>query len=266
MSNNVELLKISDKEYFSRDEVSNSDLNQLAISPRAYKHYKEHGGMVSTPQMRLGSLVHAMYLEPEIVTEQFFLSEKVDGRTKKGKEAKARALEAEAKGLTVVNEEEWEKAQTIITSLKNNLGFLENGDAEMTAVWEMFGVKCRGKIDWLYKDGKIHDLKTTQSLKYFEKSVGNFGYHRQAAFYGRAMKQLFGKFKGFTLRVVETTGSFDSADIDIDVEALRVGDKEVRYLLDKLKCCQDTDSWPGIYTPDKVNTVGLPRWYQALYN
>jgi len=255
--------KITDEEYFARPEISNSDLNQLWKSPKAFKYYKDFGGMTKTAQMELGSIVHTMYLEPECLESRYIRAVEVDKRTKAGKEFLLN-FNNQHKEKTIISGEILDKAQTIVESLFKNVGTVEMisgslGYKEVSAFWEFSNVRCRGKID--YPDGYIYDLKTTSNLQGFEKSIANYAYHRQGAFYSRALSSLTGSFKGFRFIVVETSEPFDSAVFELDLKALRRGLVEIEETLKKYVECSKKNLWPSAYDPKSINILGLPSWY-----
>ena len=145
------LVKMTDMEYFSRSELSNSDLTKLIQSPKAYKFYKDFGGNEQTPSMMLGSLVHGMYLEPDVFDKSFVKGIIVDRRTKAGKEEWASFLSTHH-DKKVVTPEVWDHAVRIYDGLMSSVGAMEKlakGLPELAAFWEWNGVRCRAKIDFL---------------------------------------------------------------------------------------------------------------------
>lgn len=256
--------KISDTVYFAQPQISNSDLSNLKVSPKKFNYAKTFGGFEKTPSMALGSLVHCMFLEPELVTQNYIVEEKHDKRTKAGKEGYAQFLE-KANGKEIVSEEVWDKANAVVASL-NDLGTIADiagpGHAELAAFFELNGVACRAKMDYLTEDGStIYDLKTTRSLIDFEKSVANYGYHRQAAFYGKGLSALTGKFKGFYFVVVETEPPYDCAILTLDLDSIKRGLSEVTSLLETYQSCASQNVWPGCYPTLEPTVIKLPRWY-----
>ena len=69
------------------------------------------------------------------------------------------------------------------------------GPTEVSMVWEDEGTGawCKGRIDKLsFEHATIVDYKTTldASKLVFERSIWNFGYHRQGSFYLRGVQAL----------------------------------------------------------------------------
>jgi len=257
--------KISDAEYFAHPSLSNSDLNKFIQSPYAYWYYKHIGGFKKTPQMELGSLVHCLYLEPETFKDTYAVKPQgVDRRTKLGKQV-MQEFESGVGDRTVVDQELVDKAQTVIDSVLKSYGRIEDiagpGSPELAMFWELSGVECKGKADFISEDRWIWDLKTTSSLATFAKSVANFGYHRQAAFYGKGLATLSGQFKGFGFVVVETQEPFDCAVLTMEKASMRTGLEEILDALERLKKCREDNKWPSMY--EFKQEIGLPGWYRS---
>ena len=56
---------MSDQGYYSREEISNSDLNELKVSPRRFLMRKQHEMQTKSGAMQLGTLIHNFTLEPD---------------------------------------------------------------------------------------------------------------------------------------------------------------------------------------------------------
>lgn len=77
---------ISNDEYHASEPVSNSRLSWFARSPMHYQYNRENPP-ASTPTMGLGSMVHAMLLEPETVESRFVIPPSQPRRSKADKQA-----------------------------------------------------------------------------------------------------------------------------------------------------------------------------------
>jgi hypothetical protein len=260
--------KISEEIYFGRNELSNSDISHLRRSPYDYWYYKNKSTeKEETPSMLLGSLVHSMYLEPEMTALEFVEEIQCDKRTKMGKQTYAAFLE-KATGKRIVKPEMWEKAQKMVYSLREHLGSIQElagpGWAELSGFFELHGVRCRARYDYVAERGMDWDLKTTSDLLAFSKSVANFGYHRQNAFYGMGKKQIEGKYSGFRFVVVENKEPYDCAIFELEDSAIRQGRGEIEDSLDLYTNCVEAKTWPGAYRNDEtIYKLELPRWYKG---
>ncbi len=56
---------MSEENYYSREEISNSDLGELKISPRRFVMRKQHEMQTKSGAMQLGTLIHNFTLEPD---------------------------------------------------------------------------------------------------------------------------------------------------------------------------------------------------------
>lgn len=265
LENPLGFYKIPESVYFKRPEVSKSDLDHLRRSPKAYKYNKDVGIKFDSPSLLLGKVVHSLYLEPESFNDDFVIKPTIDRRTKIGKSMWA-DFEAANSDKTIIDQEVFDKANGLVFRVERELGKISEvcpakGHPEVSAFFRLNEVACRGRFDYLGEDHIIYDLKTTSSLETFEKSVANFGYHRQLAFYGLGLASLTKKFKGFKFIVIETNEPYDSAILELDMSAMRVGKTEILELLERLKVCRKDNSWPGIYPHEEKNVISLPRWY-----
>ena len=258
------LYKMSDSDYFSRPEMSNSDISKFLESPKAYKYYKSFGGMAQTESMLIGSIVHCLYLEPELFESTFCVAPEIDRRTKAGKAEWARFVES-SQGKKPVAQEILDEAGRVVLGLRSTLGDIKEiageGYAELTGIFEHRDVKCRMKIDYITEDGFIWDLKTTKSLKSFSNSIANYGYHRQVAMYYLGVQKIVGKCKGFKFIAVENNAPYDAAVFKLDMEGYKLGLKEIEFALNRYKICYESNVWPGAFESEVE--MSLPKWYRG---
>ena len=178
--------------------VSKSALHEFAVSPYRFKWGKRK----ESDGMRFGQLVDGLALTPEGFASEFYvLSEKIDRRTKAGKEAWA-AVEAEAAGRTLVQPEEYAQAErcAILAEAaldEYGLRMGENATAQVAMfvfMAEIFGeaLPCplvvTGCLDILPHEGEtLWDLKTTredvESEGRLSRVCEDFAYGVQAALY-----------------------------------------------------------------------------------
>lgn len=126
---------------------------------------------------------------------------------------------------------------------------------------------CRAKADWLRPDG-IVDLKTTPSAApdALSKSVYNFGYYLQAAFYLRGFRAVADRtvaavpFFGFV--AVETTPPYLVHAHQLSDRALAYGDRKVSEALERYRDCTESGVWPG-YPDDEITEIDLPAYVRT---
>lgn len=218
-----------------------------------------------TPAQRLGSAIHCAVLEPAEFLKRYALAPQVDRRTKSGKEVFEAFLVASA-GKLVLTDREWEICERIQINVRSNhaaQAILEEGDAEVTLVWEdpIEGVLCKGRLDWLSVDA-IVDIKSTDSAAPgdFARKIAQYFWHSQAAWYVDGLKILTGEDteRAFVIAALEKDEPFSAAFYTLEEEALTVGRMRNRTLVAQYAQCIKNNSWPSY--PEQINQIKLPSW------
>lgn len=143
------------------------------------------------------------------------------------------------------------------------------GRPEQTLVWQddRTGVWCRARLDWLPdtdRSGRviIADYKTCHSADpdALSRSVAQFGYHQQAAWYLAGMRALglAGDDAAFVFLCQEKQAPWLVSPIELDHVAMRIGEARNRRALDIYRHCTDTGRWPPYV--DGIHLLSLPRW------
>lgn len=166
-----------------------------ACSQSAYDGYKFlHEPRQSTKAMDFGTAVHTMLLEPHLFSEQYAIAEKLDRRTKAGKEAYEAFQQANA-GKIILDEEDAVKLQRIVANAKafpQVAEALSEFKAEQTYQFTVQGLECKARLDLVDSLGFfIIDIKTTKSADpiEFAKTILNMNYDIQLAHYALATGQ-----------------------------------------------------------------------------
>lgn len=153
-----------------------------------------------SPALVLGTALHTAILEPERFATEYACALSVNLRTNEGKETLA-AFEADCaeRGMTPLKREDFD---TVCLMRDSALAYptvaslLENGVAELSLFWRREnGLLLKVRPDWLGEFAGapfLLDIKTTDDVLNFGKSVEKFGYHLQAAFYEFVMEKVFG--------------------------------------------------------------------------
>ena len=180
---------VPEAEYHALDACSNSRLTNM-LKSAAHCEAAIHGGYTDSPDKKFGRAMHSRLLQPDVFWDNYSVYDG-DRRTKAGKESYAVAVEK-------VGEES-------AIPLKSNLTFsamisaLERhppswkvlslgGLSELSALWihEPTGLLCKMRIDrYVPELGLLVDYKTARNSDpwHFEKSLYQWGYHRQGANY-----------------------------------------------------------------------------------
>ena len=258
-------------DYHRHWAVSKSGLDQIAKSPLHYWARFLDPDRVwpePTPAMRLGTALHTHVLELSKWDDQIAVAPgDINRRTKEGREQWA-AFEAAAKRKTVITADD---AQQVMAMGRAVLGHPAAamllglpGKAETTHMWTdaSTGLECKCRPDWLTDDGSIVvDLKTTKnaSIQGFKRSVADYRYHVQAAWYLHGLEQATGRRPDqFIFICVESTAPFACAVYAADAEMIERGHDQAMRDLAKLAVCKAADHWPSY--SDQIETISLPGW------
>jgi exodeoxyribonuclease VIII len=260
-----------------RTRVSSSMLSVLKKSSTAfYRQFIADGGKPEekeTPQMRLGTLVHSLVLEPHLFEDQYIVLPDGDYRTKAFQafktDAESQVLASKAAGvnLSIIYQHELDTAKIMAHRLRQHDVFgrcytmLPTWRVEEKIEFEWLGVQCKAKPD-AFADSFIFDIKTTAdpSPDAFARQIFDRGYHRQAAFYRIAVNELLGVKPTFFFVTVQNCEPYDVAMHDLDDESLELGREEVEALLREYKRRLETGNWIPEWGSG-VNPIEKPKYY-----
>ena len=243
----------------------------LNKSPRHawMKHSRLNPNYVSTnaPYFDLGKVAHALLLEGE---ERVVIIDASDWRTKAAKEARD---EAYARGETPLLAHQFEEVKAMVDAAKaqlldhKDLPPLSDGEAEKTIVFQVDGIWCRCRTDWISalqaEEIEVIDYKTTTNSHpdAFTRSIYKFGYDVGEAFYRLGVKTLFGVEPRYRFVAQETEPPYALSVIELTPAAKAMGDAKVSHALDIWRRCLGTDKWPGY--PAQTAYVSAPA-YEAM--
>ncbi len=130
--------------------------------------------------------------------------------------------------------------------------FLDNGIPEQTVIWidEDTGLRCKCRPDWVPSgdNDTIVDLKSAKSAAFhpFKRSMWDYGYDRQAAFYLDGYNAATGsEFDAFGFAVVEKKAPYRTGSFIVGEETMADGRAEYKKLLQQVKECMETGHWPA---------------------
>lgn len=261
---------ISNEAYHADPALGRSRASDmLASCPLKVKHAMGQPSP-SSPALLNGSMVHAATLEPEILDTEFGCKpSEIDGnssRTNAYKEAFAEMQRAEPRKKWLPASD-YNMCLEVAASarehpLMKQLLYHADSKIEHTGFFECENTPCKVRPD-LYntENGMVLDLKTTQdaSEKGFAKSVRQFNYAFQAAWYMTALRAMGERPKQFVFLVVEKsppyiTGCYALSPADIEREIPRVFQACKLY-----SECLKNDVWPGY--SDDIKTLQLGTLY-----
>ena len=268
---------IPDLVYFGWDAVNNSSLSP-ALRSMAHYHAALDRPRKATPAMEFGRFVHTVVLEPELLAARYVVTPdlvaELEGEYKNPKASKEykEKLAALAEYGRLVDREvieaDWyERAVEMIHAVKacpKASGYLRgDGESETSIVWndELTGLRCKARIDKRVSDGLLADLKTTADASKFSRSMADFGYARQAAFYTDGMRTLTGQEYRLAFVAVEKEAPFATLSGVVSDAAIEYGRRQYQHILRKICEGRAYDKWPGYEQPAELD---LPAWaYQA---
>lgn len=263
--------------------ISKSHLDQVNRSPAHYwSRYVDPAREPEPPTdaMQLGTALHTAVLEPELWGEQIILPpvdapKRPSVTQRNAAKPSAATLEAiefwdafdqEAAGKILLTREDAERVQAMAMAVRQHpaAGFLlgQGGVREQSYLWtdSATGLECKCRPDFHTADRRIiADVKTTEdaSPRGFAKSVANFRYHVQAAFYGDALGA-----EQFLFIAVEKRKPFLVAVYAASAAMVEQGRAEAAANLRLIADCRSADQWPGY--SDTIELIDLPRWAQQF--
>jgi hypothetical protein len=255
---------MSNAEYHAQSAISKSGLDLIARCPAMFKHRRENP-IDPTPAMRMGTLVHTAILEPHDL-DKLVVAPKIDRRSAAGK-AEWEAFKIFAEGKEIVEADELENLHAITKAVHAHpaagqaLRMLKSVEDSIFWTDPDTGVECRCRPDGILTNGLMIDVKTTKDARpdEFAKSIANYRYHVQAAFYSDGYNAMFGgPPKAFMFIAVETVAPYLVACYVASPEMVIRGRADYKRDLSTYARCLETDTWPGL--PDSPVKIDLPKW------
>jgi exodeoxyribonuclease VIII len=210
---------------------------------------------------QLGRAVHMLILEPERFDNNFLcMTEKVNLTTKTGKEAWAKA-EEQAGGRKILRAGEWEDIKAMAESMKKHplWNKMTARHIEQSIYWEagVLNTLLKSRPD-IYNDDLVIDIKTTDSIKQFSRSIYQYGYHRQAAMQIDALRSVDDKKRHFAFFVVEKKAPYLTACFALELTSIEQGRKEYLEAALTYSECLANNEWPGY--SQQFELISIPEW------
>jgi exodeoxyribonuclease VIII len=210
MTKTTSTTALSNSEYRSTPHWSNSDLSNINKSP-ALVEWNKNCPTVGSDSVDLGTHLHCALLEPDVFASTYIKMPEFDGRTNAGKLARQGFLDGMALSNKIVLDHD--TYEMVIAMRDSALAhpvakklLTASGQSEVSIFSEIneLKVKCRpDRIpDHKHFGHMLIDVKKTADIDTFAKSVINFRYHVQNAFYSDIYKRLTGVMPRFIFVVV----------------------------------------------------------------
>lgn len=268
----------ADGENYSDDQsVSQSQLKELAKSPRRYQaiYIAKTIHVEPSDAMEFGTLVHGMTLQPHLIDDQVVVIPP-DVLTSNG-QRRGKAWDAFAEENShklIVRQTDYDRARQIAEKVWDHpfykLVFEWQQYVEVPIKWvdPTVEVACKGIPDIVCSNEWIIDIKTTGDLTGFtqgrdalvSRTIAEFGYHIQAAFYLTGASEFYNERKTrFALIVVETKEPYRVYAMEINQAAIAAGEGEMVRLLQEYKRRLAENDWSEEGERCLLQ-VGIPAW------
>lgn len=258
---------VPNEDYHKGPGVSKSQLDLINKSPSLYLW------SLTAPEddekktaLNVGDACHALILEPHRFDAEYAIGPDSPKNTKAGKDAWAKFEESLGK-RQVLSFAEGRKVKLLRESVMAHplaRQLIEaQGDVEASIYWndEITGRLCRCRPDkTLTELGWLVDLKSTADMGKFARSVADYRYHVQDAFYSDGYAAHFGKQpQGFLFVAFSTSiecGRYPVRVFQLDTQARTQGRYEYQSNMAVYDECLRSGAWRGI------ESLSLPYWAQ----
>lgn len=249
--------------YHKSEGVSKSGLDLIDRSPAHYKWPKKR---TSTRNMEVGTAIHAAILEPERFDKEYVISEGDKRNTKEYKElVKVNPLGSEF----TLSKPEADNVLGMRESVHGNVEAMQflsaTGKAELSAFATdpETGIILRARYDWITDSGIVVDVKKTQDLRKFGRSVSDYRYHVQEAVYRHVYKLITGDdLQAFYFLAVEEESPHSNKMFLLDDLSLEIGEHYFRQNLRRYAECKNSGVWPHA---ELDSFIGVPNWEVNKY-
>lgn len=238
--------------------LSSSGAKTLLDCPARFAWQREHP--VVKDAYDFGSVAHTLLLG---LGEDIVVIDAADWRTNAAKAERDAAREA---GRVPILVGDYARAVALVDAVRAHpvAGRIFDplkGRPERSLYWidPATGITCRGRLDWEMSNA-IVDLKTavTAAPQRFSRSLVDYGYALQAAWYQDGYEVLTGERLPFVHVVVEKEPPHLVAVYQVDADALAYGADRAAEARALYAECESADEWPG-YSTD-IELVSLPGW------
>ena len=240
--------------------MSSHLLADFRESPELYRR-KTSGEIAEAegPALALGRAAHCLILEGRAAFDGQVLV--ADGPTNpKTNEPYGKATKAYAEWLASQEREVVSgKDYAFILNLQRSVHLhaaaselLANGEAEGVVRAEYCGVPCQIRMDWFSPEHGLVDLKTCDSLKWFESDCRRYGYIFQLAFYRAVIRVVTGVTVPIHIIAVEKNEPFATGVWQLTGDVLDLAERINEAALERYKKCLYTGVWPTGYEEIRV--------------
>lgn len=283
------LQKIADEHYHKVQFCSKHALDVIYQRSPMHLWYERQNPKPPTEAMKFGSALHTFILEPEQFAQRHIIIGQCEAVKKDGKRC-SNVGRAQSPGgnwlcgvhgddddcvenASAITEESHLKIRAMADAIQRCDAAREllsaPGENEQAAIfdWNVKGdgwdhlLRCKLKVDGIRRTwDSAFDLKTCESAapEDFMRSIGTFGYHRQAAFYLDGLEAVGIKLKHFIFIAVEKEPPFGTAVYRLSSDAIELGRDQNARLMHTYASCERTGFWHGYDAT--FNEISVPNW------
>lgn len=224
-------------------------------------YFRKRCGLVpheDRPAYLLGRAAHALILEgKEAFQAAFSVGGPINPKTGQpfGPTTKAFAEWVASQKKEVLTTEQYSLVERMADSaLRHPIAseLLSDGLAEGVARTEYGGVPCQIRIDWFAPGRAMCDLKTVDSMDYFEADARRYGYCHQLAFYTGVLYERINELVPAFFIAVEKREPFRTGVWRVDNEVLLHAMRENEAAIRRLRQCEASGEWPTGYEEQRV--------------
>ena len=266
------------EEYHRSEGLSASTVKTMAMKTPAEARYA-FDNPKDGDHFLLGTLTHAMILEPDKIETAYMVVQKFPRRSAAEKERWAEyEAEAKAQGKILVREGETGEMdlaramRDAVHASPDARELLKVGHPEVSLYAEDpdTGMMLKSREDWMPDSNLVVDLKTAKNPgRGFANDAYKLGYHVGAYHYCRVRQlvnraSLAGGGDGPSYRpeyrwiVVGSAAPHLVSVYEPDEDMKRIGEAHWRRGRDRLIECRASGQWPGL--PEGVTAIGPPSW------
>jgi len=210
------------------------------------------------PAYVLGRAAHTLILEGiEKFDAEYSVGEPVNPQTGKayGKNTQAYQAWLEAQAMPVIAPSDFDFIKRLQIAVWTHIeagNLLQDGIAEGVIRTEYRSMPCQIRMDFFNERYGIIDLKTCDSLDYFEADARRYGYIHQAAFYRAVLRNVACKNHPFHFVAVEKHEPFRCGVWLVAEETLDFAETENAAAIERLKKCRTENLWPTGYEEIRI--------------
>lgn len=254
------VIGMPNEEYHAYEGISNSGLKLVGQSPA---HFAFQEPQKQSDAKRIGSAVHCALLEPDVFTSQYLLLPEAKDRRVAIFNQAAKTTDKEF----ILVEREVAHIEGMRDSWSQNRAVQSYLDCEYWTELSGFiecpetGALLRIRFDLLNARCEALDVKKTQDARSdaFSKSIYNYGYHHQAAFYNDVFELITGTdLAKFSFFAVEEKTPNASKVYRLDEVAMIMGRDMYKSNLETYAHCEKTGNWPKY--DDTEELISVPDW------